>query len=122
MNIKFTILGSFFVFTSSIIFGQTTENKDKPTPVCVQYEHTKLKKNIPETNAIENKVKDPEWNTFEFISLDGKNEAFSKKIIPMLEEMRKENEDVYYQISEHTKIKILSKSVINSDDFKKSIK
>ena len=119
-NIKF--FGVLLLLNCSMVFGQTPNSTNNLKPTCVQYQETKLKKFNSDSKTIKKTDKDSDWNTFEFISLDGKKEVFSKKIIPMLEDMRKENEDVFYQISEHSKIKILPKSVINSDEFKNSIK
>jgi hypothetical protein len=105
------------MLNSSYVFGQNQENI---SPNKVQNQGTNKLNFSVEDNPNYIMERDPAWDTFEIISIDNVKEILSKKIIPMLEEMRKENEDVYYQVSAHTKVKILPKSVIKSEEFKKN--
>lgn len=76
----------------------------------------------PQSNSVT--IKEPTLEekmegTYQIIITDNKiAEAFTTDILPIIESKRQDTEDVYYEISKYTTIRIYSRAKINSPEFK----
>lgn len=77
--------------------------------------NSEKKKEIPKELSLEEKME----GTYQIIITDSKiTEAFTTDLLPIIESKRHDTEDVYYEISKYTTIRIYSRAKINSPEFK----
>ncbi|MBI4646455.1 MAG: hypothetical protein HY738_07640 [Bacteroidia bacterium] len=109
----FIIIALLFTF-STCVFAQ--QKMDGKLGESVKATNSVI---VPDSSQILANPSDTLWDTFEFIQDNEKvQEVYSTEIIPMLEQQRDETDVKYIRISDNTVVKILPKSIINSEEFR----